>query len=173
MTDIIEQWNTKTIGGSTKLSVDDFELIQDNIHLQDRTYSALEIVDLVGRITNNRSASGPIPGTGKIEVISTTSSGSIVAGFQPGPGEVWQIVGAMSTNGSGTSGTIYLEVKLYDIPNGRRAEIVSTSTTTGTDIPLTETTQNPIFIDENFRLEAEATGTFTEMVFRFPMVRVR
>ena len=133
----------------------------------------MELTDLIGRVTNNRSASGPIPGTSQIKVASTDTSGDIVTAFQPNIGEVWQVVGAIGTAGSGTSGTIYLEVKLFDTVNSVRAEIISTSTTTGTDIPLTEITQNPIFIDENMRLEVEASGTFTTMEFKIPLIRVR
>jgi len=173
MTKILEQWNTKTTGGSNKLSISDFDLIQDPIHLESKNYSALEVVDLIGRITHNRSASGPIPKTSQIKVASCDTSGDIVTAFQPGIGEVWQVVGAIGTAGSGTSGTIYLEVKLFDTVNSVRAEIISTSTTTGTDIPLTEITQNPIFIDENMRLEVEASGTFTTMEFKIPLIRVR
>ena len=173
MVKILEQWNTQTAGGTGKLSLSNFELIQDPVHIQEGNYTALEVIDLVGRITNNTTASGPIPGTFKIEVASTSVSGDIISAFTAPAGEVWQVVGAIGTSGSGTSGTIYLEVKLFDTVNSVRAEIISTSTTTGTDIPLTEITQNPIFIDENCRLEVEASGTCTTMEFKIPLIRVR
>jgi len=128
---------------------------------------------LLGLASQQSSISGPIPGSFKIALGTTSSSGSIVTAFTPNAGEVWQIVAAVGGSGSGTTGTIYLEVKLYDIVNSRRVEWIATSTTTGTDIPLTEVTQNPVYIDENCRLEVEATGTFTTYNFLFPMIRVR
>jgi hypothetical protein len=128
---------------------------------------------LLGLAADQLSISGPIPATGQIKVASCDTSGDIVTAFQPSSGEVWQLVGAIGTAGSGTSGTIYLEVKLFDTVNSVRAEIISTSTTTGTDLPMTEVTQNPIFLDENIRLEVEATGTFTTMEFKIPLIRVR
>ena len=70
-------------------------------------------------------------------------------------------------------GSVYLEVKLRDQVNGYTAEIISTSTTSGTDVPMTEITQNPIFIDENMALQVEASGTFTNVFFVVPLIRIR
>lgn len=183
---ILDQLQTKTVGAppsSTGLTGDqlpetifdlaDFETVKNQVTLQLSNLELLNVLNTIGQITNTQSQSGPIPNTFKIEVATTSTSGDIISAFTPNPGEVWQLVGAIGTSGSGTSGTIFLEVKLFDIKNSRRAEIMSTSTTTGTDIPMTETTQNPIFLDENTRLEVEASGTFTTMEFKIPLIRVR
>lgn len=164
---------TALLGASSAVTPDLLDNLLNQLFLDYENEDELRRHLLVGMVTSARSVAGPIPNSFRIEVIQTTSSGSIVKGFSPGVGEVFQVVGAMSSNGSGTSGTIFLEVKLFDKSNSRRAEIISTSTTTGTDIPLTETTQNPIYIDENCELEFEATGTFTEMNLRIPLIRVR
>jgi len=112
MTKILDQWNTKTTGGSNKLSVSDFELIQDPIHLEKKNYSALELVDLIGRITNNRSSSGPITGTTKI--VASAYTGSAVYGyeaFKPPVGEVWTLDAASVTHSGGAGSSI--RTKLY------------------------------------------------------------
>ena len=160
-------------GASGSITSDLLDNFKNSLFLDEFSEDELRRLLLIGMASGAASVSGPLPNTFKIEVATTSNSGDIVAAFTPNTGEVWQLVGAIGTSGSGTSGTIYLEVKLYDIANSRRAEIISTSTTTGTDIPLTETTQNPIFLDENCRLEVEASGTFTTMEFKIPLIRVR
>lgn len=127
----------------------------------------------MGLAADQLSVSGPIPGTMQVALATSTSSGTQYTAVDPGPGEVWQVIGAISTSGAGLSGSVSLEVKIRDTVNSRTAEIISTSTTTGTDNPMTETTQNPIFIDENCELQVEATGTFTSVNFAVPIIRVR
>lgn len=128
---------------------------------------------LLGLASNQLSLSGPIPGTMRNATATATSSGTQYDIFSPSVGEVWQVCGAFSTSGSGLSGSVFLEVKLRDQVNLTTAEIISTSTTTGTDAPMTETTQNPIYVDENMALQVEATGTFTSVTFAVPLIRVR
>jgi len=128
---------------------------------------------LLGSASNKISTSGPIPGSMYNARVEATSSGTQYNILVPNKGEVWQVCGAFSTSASGLSGTVYLEVKLRDQVNGYTAEIISTSTTSGTDVPMTEITQNPIFIDENMALQVEASGTFTNVFFVVPLIRIR
>ena len=171
--ELYDQYNTKTLGGSTKLDVETYENVQDNIHLEKTNRKLLELTDLIGRVTNNRSASGPIPGTSEVLTASTDTSGERVIAKRAGEGEVWQMMGAVSTSGTGLSGTVYIEVLIRDRTTSKQSEIISTSTTSGTLVPATEITQNPIFIDENTEILVEATGTFTLMEFAIPFIRVR
>lgn len=171
--DLYDPLNTKTLGGELRLDVDTYENIQDNIHLEGVNRKLLELTDLIGRVTNNRSTSGPIPKTSEVLSATTDTSGDIVIAKRANPGEVWQLMGAVSTSGSGLSGTVYIEVKIRDRTNAKTSEIISTSTTSGTLVPATEITQNPIFIDENTEILVEASGTFTEMEFFLPFIRVR
>jgi hypothetical protein len=160
-------------GASGSITADLLDNFKNSLYLDEFSEDELRRLLLIQMATGAGSVSGPMPNTFKIEIGTTSSSGSIVTAFTPNAGEVWQIVGSISGSGSGTSGTITLEVKLYDIANSRRAEWISTATTTGKDTPLTETTHNPVYIDENCRIEVEATGTFTTYNFSIPMVRVR
>lgn len=128
---------------------------------------------LIGLASGTFSVTGPIPGTSKVLKVDTTSSGTRVTAFQPNPGEVWQMFGAVSTSATGLSGTVYIEVLIQERATGNKSEIISTSTTTGTLLPATEITHNPIFIDENTEILCEATGTFTLLDFAIPLIRVR
>jgi len=114
-TKILDQWNTKTTGGSGRLSLSDFELIQDPIHIQKTNYSALEVVDLIGRVTNNRSSSGPITGTTKIEASVYTSSAIYNnLTFRPDVGEVWTLDAASVTHSGGAGASIRTKLYLSD-----------------------------------------------------------
>jgi len=110
--DLYDQWNTKTLGGSTKLSVDNFDLIQEPVHVEAPNESSLELVNLVGQATNTQSQSGPIPGTGAVvSVTDTVGTGSPVSILlAPGEGEAYEISGGMWTEDN--CNAIYL--RIYD-----------------------------------------------------------
>jgi hypothetical protein len=172
MTDIIEQWNTKTIGGSTKLSVEDFELIQDNIHLQERTYSALEIVDLVGRITNNKSSSGPIPDTQVLVEMVVTSAGYNTV-FTPGIGEVWQYIGGSANTTTNPVGNVTTELDIYDSVNDRRVLFLDQSSSSSSDYPLVETNFAPLYVSYPLTIRQRIEGSYDEAKRTYSFVRVR
>ena len=111
--DLYDPYNTKTIGGDLRLDVDTYENVQDQIHLESVNRKLLELTDLIGRVTNNRSTSGPIPGTQKIIQTTYTSTGDDATFFQPDPGQVWQIVGG-DTLTSGGTGAINFSLKDAD-----------------------------------------------------------
>ena len=183
---ILDQLQTKTVGAppsttgltgdqlpQTVFKTSDFDQVKNQVTLQLSNLELLNVLNTIGQITNTQSQSGPIPKTMEVKTISTDTSGSVVVVFQPPSGQVWQVVGAISTSGSGFSGTVFMETKLIDTVNSTTSEIMSTSSTSGTLVPMTETTQNPIFVDENIQLAVEASGTFTSVSFFVPMIRVR
>ena len=107
--DLYDPWNTKTLGGDLRLDVDTYENVQDNIHLERVNRQLLELTDLIGRVTNNRSSSGPIPGTGAVKTMTITHSEVGAATgyktiFIPNKGEVWQLIAASSQMSGGSSG---------------------------------------------------------------------
>lgn len=169
---VYRQLNSIKLGDLTN---EQFDIVYQNVFLNDISEDELRRLALVGaaRQSFSASSSGPIPGTMQVIRQASTSSGTIFDAFQPAKGEVWQLVGAISTSGTGFSGTVFLEIKLYDTVNAQVAEIISTSTTSGTEVPMTEITQNPTFIDENIILQVEASGTFTQCDFKIPLIRVR
>lgn len=181
MAKILEQWNTKTTGGSGKLSLSDFELIQDPIHIQERNYSALEVVDLIGRITNNTSSSGPIPATVQVTKTIASNSGTKYTAFTPPAGTVWQI-GPAAFQLSGASGTVTVEKWLYgpwpEYTGGDgtsvRVLVSNASSSSSSYQTMNEGSPYfPLYIDENSTIKFEATGTFTTVQFYMHAVRVR
>lgn len=169
---VYRQLNSIKLGDLTN---EQFDKVYQNVFLNDMSEDELRRLALVGaaRQSFSASGSGPIPGTSKIQKAETTSSGTRVTAFQPGVGEVWQMFGAVSTSATGLSGTVFVEVLIRERATGNQSEIISTSTTSGTLVPATEITHNPIFIDENTEIVVEASGTFTLMDFAIPLIRVR
>jgi hypothetical protein len=171
--DLYDPLNTKTIGGDLRLDVDTYENVQDNIHVEGVNRKLLELTDLIGRVTNNRSDSGPIPGTAVVEEIQVTTSGTKVVGFLPNAGEVYQLYAFCVADMTGRSGSCVHEVFLRDNTTSRKVELVDVSA--GSSVfPLVEAgTSYPIFVDENIQVMYECTGTFTDSTLNFIAIRVR
>ena len=90
---LIDQWNTKTAGGADKLSVSDYHLIQDPIHIQDTNIDALELTNTVGQATNTQSQSGPIVGTLALDAFQTDTDDDYFEMFAPEEGGgIWSII---------------------------------------------------------------------------------
>ena len=171
--DLYDPYNTKTIGGDLRLDVSTYENVQDKIHVESVNRKLLELTDLIGRVTNNRSDSGPIPNTGIIEQIVATSSGARVGGFQPGAGEVYQLYGFTIASMVGRSGSVLHEINIKDVNNARQIKLIDV-TASSSAFPLIESgTQLPIVIDENLQVMYEATGTFDYATMQFVAIRVR
>jgi len=170
--DLYDQYNTKTLGGDTKLDVETYENVQNNIHLERTNRKLLELTDLIGRVTNTRSSSGPIPGTQKIIQTTYTSTGDDADFFKPDPGEVWQIVGG-DTLGSGGTGTIGWNLLDSD---GKFAFIFQTSIS-GQE-PIFQNTQNanlgfPLYITHENWLYANIIAVATSLRATISFIRVR
>jgi hypothetical protein len=173
--ELYDPFNTKTLGGNLRLDVETYENIQDNIHLERVNRKLLELTDLIGRVTNNRSSSGPITGTMDVFELESSVSGSSVSGFGDGldsvnPGEIWQIYG-FGINPSGVSGSVSYELRIVGI-SGKIAEISTGSSSLNSAFPLQEDI-GPIYIGQGSKIQFEATGTFTTAKFRYCAVRVR
>tara|TARA_Y100000310_G_C20409653_1_gene681308 strand:- start:228 stop:770 length:543 start_codon:yes stop_codon:yes gene_type:complete len=126
---------------------------------------------LLGLASNQVSASGPIPGSVSIQTIRASTSGTAVAGFNPAPGEVWQIGGFSITGMSGRSGSCTHQVFLTD--GATDLEIVDDAASANT-LPLSDDYQSsPTYIDSNITVKYECTGTFTTSDLGFLCSRVR
>ena len=146
--DLYDPYNTKTLGGELRLDVDTYENVQDNIHLEGVNRKLLELTDLIGRVTNNRSSSGPIPETHKnVSVTDTSTSGNQLGiAFSPDPGQVWQLVGAAT----GTLNASRMELALQDRATDTYVEIgAETSAATQFDptgiVPVYITYEVPLY----------------------------
>ena len=183
---VLDQLNTKTVGAppsstgltgdqlpDTIFSVDNFDLVKNQVTLQLQNLELLNVLNTIGQITNTQSQSGPIPGTAVIETIQATTSGTKVAGFRPDPGTVFQLYAFSVSDMSGRSGSCLHEVYLRDMNNDRKTELIDVSV--GSSVfPLIESgTSYPVFIDNNLQVQYEVTGTFTDSTLVFIAMRVR
>jgi len=98
---IIDQWNTKTIGGSDKLGVTDFDTVGDPIHVEADNIRNMKLLNVVGQATNTQSQSGPIGGTMQLIQKTYTSTGDDEDFFKPTEG-VWQLLGGDTLSSGGT-----------------------------------------------------------------------
>jgi len=176
---VLKQTNTKTVSAppaSTGLSgdqlpdevftVDDYDLVKNQVNLEEDNYQLLEALNTMGQITNMQSQSGPIPGTLKIVTSTGTAAGNNIA-FQPNAGEVWELIAAsFGAEGAGSWRGI-LALKDAD---GNYVELVDKSTSgTGQSLDF----QTPIFITSDVYLEFTIVTVDTRLSVKAAVVRVR
>lgn len=178
---ILAQTNTKTVGApaaSTGLtgdqapasifSVSDYDLVRNQVHLEESQVRALEILTLIGDVTGMRSSSGPIPNTGEVKTTGALTSTGKVTVFQPALGETYQVTAmSMDPEGSGSFRGIGL---LVDGTSGETVEIFDASGT-GSAEAVQYTT--PIFIDNNCYLDFSVITVDTSLALKAACVRVR
>lgn len=150
---LYDPYNTKTIGGDLRLDVETYENVQDQIHIESVNRKLLELTDLIGRVTNNRSSSGPIPNTQTVVKTNLTDATNKNV-FVPNDGEVWQLSAAASS--AGYTGLSFLILKIVDTITNDSVEIAS-QTSYNTEFTLNE----PIYIGYPCKLLIQAGGTGT------------
>ena len=163
---ILAQTNTKTVGpplASTGLTgdqapaeiftVSDFELVKDQINLEEANIQLLQVLNTIGQITNMQSTSGPIPNTQQVTNTNMTTEGfkDIIV---PKQGEVWQL-SACATS-AGYTGMTFAILKIQDTSNSLDVEI-SSQTSFNTEFALDE----PIYIGYPCKLFVQTGGTGT------------
>ena len=147
--ELYDPYNTKTLGGTNKLDVETYENVQNSIHLERTNRKLLELTDLIGRVANTRSNSGPLPGT-QILLDTDSITNSEITVYKPEIGEVYQLVAASITTLDGASTMI---LKLSDDTSTPGAQI-DTSNTTSDAIVLNE----PIFITNDVWLKVRTSN---------------
>lgn len=163
---VLNQTNTKTVGApqsTTGLTGDlapaeiftvaDFDLIRNQINLEDTNFQLLEALNIMGQITNMQSTSGPIPNTQQVTNTNMTTEGfkDIIV---PKQGEVWQL-SACATS-AGYTGMTFAILKIQDTSNSLDVEI-SSQTSFNTEFALDE----PIYIGYPCKLFVQTGGTGT------------
>ncbi len=120
------------------------------------------------------SVSGPIPGTGYIASVTTSSSGSGVVGLSVTTDEVWQLSG-FSVSVSGITGSLSHEIYVRSDSGSITSQIVDYSSATGSQQPITEAGASlvPIWLDNGMDIVFETNGTFTTAIYRYVVQRVR
>ena len=157
--DLYYPFNTKTLGGDLRLDVDTYENVQDNIHLESVNRKLLELTDLIGRVTNNRSNSGPIVGTPKAIAVANTGDTSGLTVFEPTSGEVWELDTASVTHSGGAGSSIRTRLLLIDSTNGGEVEIGDESVASNT-VPFDpKGNYGPVRLTSDVVLKMKVTGT--------------
>jgi len=172
--DLYDPFNTKTLGGEGRLDVSTYENIQDPIHLERVNRKLLELTDLIGRVTNNRSSSGPIPGQQSIVETDISQSNIYTTVFTPNIGEVWQFQAFNSRGAAGASGTITYELDFYNPNTTDRLLIIDASSSSSSDFPLIESGNfSPLYLTHPFVCRVRVEGTFTTSLVSTGFYRVR
>ena len=181
---VLAQTNTKTVSAplaATGLvgdqapadifSVSDFEVVKNQVHLEEENFQLMQALNTIGQITNMQSQSGPIPGTGKIEVFSGSySSGTIQDIFTPAIGEVWELISA-DFNATLSSGTVD-SVQLY-ISDGTNSVMIGENTGDNFDT-FKDFFASPILVDNNLTIQGRASDSnITALTVRLLLIRVR
>ena len=163
---VLAQTNTKTVSAppaSTGLvgdqspaeifTVEDFDLVKNQIHLEEKNFQLMEALNVMGQITNMQSQSGPIANTAQVVNTNISDSGTNDV-FVPGNGEVRQLNAAASS--AGYTGLSFLILKITDTSNSLSVEI-SSQTSYNTEFSLNE----PIYIGYPCKLIIQSGGSGT------------
>ena len=176
---VLDQTNTKTVGPpqtstgltgdqlpSNVFTADDFDLVRNQINLEAVNFQLIDVLNKMGQITNMQSQSGPIVGTGKVEVF-TLSGNATVAVLTPPAGQAFRIT-AMST-GLMTGGSISVGIGNSD---GLVALLDSTSTANA-PLPGDDFNNSAVDIVSPQNLSATTTGSPTglQLIVAYHSVR--
>ena len=182
---VLAQTNTKTVSAppaSTGLTgaqlpaevftVADFDLVRNQVHLEEKNFQLLEALNTMGQISNMQSQSGPIPGTMTVEDVSVSSSATWTTLFTGKPGEVYECnqigIGSIVNR----SGNLTVYVRAYDVPNDKAVVIDFTTITGSADTNLGDL-DTPLYVDQNIRIDVYVSGTFDSVLAKVLVARVR
>ena len=149
--------------------------LMDNIRLQQfidfNSEDELRRLLLVSMASQTMSTSGPMAGTAQF-VQATVTDTDFVTLFQPGLGEVWQLLGIGAVV-SGGSGTRTFAAYLFD--GSTRLNWLSSSSS-GSNLTFTgegEYPDAPFFFDNQLYCQVQSTGTFDSILYNLAVIRVR
>lgn len=179
---VLVQTNTKTVGpplASTGLTGDqtpeevftvgDFDVVKNQVTLEDQNFLLLDSLNTMGQITNTQSQSGPIPATCVIKQVSATADG-VVSIFQPDPGTVFLLMGG-SVGGSGGGNRSFI---LIDDGTVSDFEIADETVTSGQQNPWEPLSgAGPFYLDNGTTLKANITSVSGTAVIKAYVCRVR
>ena len=155
----------------TVFTPDDFDRIKNQMTLQMQNLDAFSMLDLLGRLSNTTSSSGPMPGTAKIVTVAAAASGSIATVFQPDPGQVWKLID-ITVVWTNNSGTINASPVLQDEANGNQI-FVGRQASTAAHHEFPAIPQDSLFITREVFLRGWSAGTFDSGTWLAAVIRVR
>lgn len=145
--------------------------IKNQMTLQMQNLDALTMLDVMSRLSNTISSSGPMPGTAKIVTASAAASGSVATIFQPDHGQVWKLID-ITVVWTGNSGTINASPVLEDSQNSNRI-FVGREASTAAHHEFPSIPQDSLFITNEVFLRGWSSGTFTSGQWLAAVIRVR
>ena len=175
---VLAQTNTKTVSAppsSTGLTgdqlpaeiftVDDFDLVKNQVHLEEKNFQLLEALNTMGQISNMQSQSGPIPGTQFVSTVTDTTGSGTLTGtcYQPEAGTVWQLCAAELTLKNATN----VRLRIGTLLNSSKVQISLISSAGIFEL------NEPIFIGYPCVLEYQIVGSSGDNTIAFSLVRVR
>lgn len=149
----------------SEVTADQFDSLKTALFAQgvDSSEDEMRRLNLVGQASNQQSASGPMPDTGRIEELVSESSG-IQTLFRPDAGEVWQLTGV--STGSAVNATIVLH--LYD-----GVTKVELGQETGVNVVFNPFTLGVVYVDNSTWLAADYSSNSGETRCVAGFIRVR
>ena len=177
-TNVLAQTNTKTVsapdsatGLSTDLApdniftVEDFDLVKNQVHLEEENFQLMEALNTMGQITSMQSQAGPIPNTQLGSTVTDdTGSGTVTGtGYQPANGTVWQLCAAEWTLKNATNARL----RIGTLSNSSRVQLSLISAAGIFEL------NEPIFIGYPCFLEYQIVGSSGDNTIAFSLVRVR
>lgn len=181
---VLDQLNTKTVGAppsttgltgdqlpDTIFSVDDFDLVRNQVTLQLQNLELLNVLNTIGQVTNTQSQSGPIVNTHKIATTGAITSSTTVTLFRPDPGQVWVVTGVQQDSTGGT-GSVTCVLRYFDGTNEVRIEASSTSGVAEFNIT---STAGPLYVtnDVYLTIETSSVGAGEQAIINASVLRVR
>jgi len=162
---VLNQTNTKTVSAPNPatglvgdqapaeiFTAEDFDLVKNQVHLEEKNFQLMEALNIMGQITNMQSQAGPIPGT-QFVLDTTSISNSDVTVYQPAKGTVYQLVAASIITLDGASSMI---LNLKDSTTDNKVQI-DTFNATSNPLELNE----PIFVTNETYLSVRTSNAST------------
>lgn len=170
---LYEELKSKTAlpGGSGAITADLIDNLKNATFVDADNEDQLRRLLLISLATGAGSISGPLAGTSKFVSVTVTDTNKATL-FQPGVGEVWQLMGIGAVV-SGGSGTRTFAAYIFDGATELNWLSVSSS---GGNLTFTgegEYPDAPFFFTEDLYCRVQSTGTFDSVQYNMAVVRVR
>jgi len=179
---VLNQTNTKTVSNppsSTGLvgdqtpasvfSVDDFDLVKNQVHLEAKNYQLMEALNTMGQLTNMQSQSGPIPGTMSIKTHAASGAENPTV-FRPAAGQVW-LLGPLSLDPEGSGA--YRAIPTLNDDDGNAVEIADVSGTGSAEAFVAVDWASPIYVTYDVYFKVNFITVDTSLTAKISVVRVR
>jgi len=186
---VLAQTNTKTVSAPSAatglvgdqapaeiFTVSDFDLVKNQVHLEEENFQLIESLIQMGLITQKLSVSGPIAGTGTLadaDLPAASSSTVSALLYTPAIDTVWQVCGVSMVGASNRSGTYTATLGVAD-PGSTGSNVVYIEEIANSSDEFEPFSLDaPLYIDHNVSLSISAHGTFDSFNIRAYLIRVR